>query len=114
MTVTMSSAASPQPVHAFEVAQQSDRRGASRYDVSVPVDVSTVDGLPLSAEVTNISASGFRCRSPMALKKGTKVIVRFQKGMRRRAYIAWQIGEDIGCRLLRPLTTDELAEVMAR
>ena len=89
-----------------------DRRRGSRYDVSVAVEVSTVDGLPLSSEVTNISASGFRCHSPMALMKGTKVIVRFRQGMRRRAYIAWQIGEDIGCRLLRPLTASELTEVL--
>lgn len=105
----MPSAVAVQPA----AAPQSDRRRASRYDVSVAVEVSTVDGLPLSSEVTNISAAGFRCHSSMALKKGTKVIVRFQKGMRRRAYIAWQIGEDIGCRLLRPLTVDELAQVMA-
>jgi len=109
----MSTAASVQSVLAPSVAPPSDRRRASRYDVSVPVDVSTVDGLPLSNEVTNISASGFRCHSPMALRKGTKVIVRFANGRRRRAYIAWQVGEDIGCRLLRPLTADELAEVMA-
>lgn len=113
MTVTMSTVASIQPHPAQSVALQSDRRRASRYDVSVPVEVSTVDGLPLSNEVTNISASGFRCHSPMALKKGTKVIVRFNNGRRRRAYIAWQIGEDIGCRLLRALTSDELAEVLA-
>ena len=89
-----------------------DRRHASRYEVSIPVEVSTVDGVPLSSEVTNISASGFRAHSAMALRKGSKVIVRFENGMRRRAYVAWQIGEDIGCRLLRPLTADELAEVM--
>lgn len=111
MTVTMSTAASIQPAPAS--APVSDRRRASRYDVSVPVEVSTVDGLPLSSEVTNISASGFRCHSPMALRKGTKVIVRFVNGRRRRAYIAWQIGEDIGCRLLRPLSAAELAEVIA-
>ncbi|MDH7637219.1 PilZ domain-containing protein [Sphingomonas oryzagri] len=109
----MSSAVAVQPAPAPKPSPQSDRRRASRYDVSVAVEVSTVDGLPLSNEVTNISASGFRCHSPMALKKGTKVIVRFHKGMRRRAYIAWQIGEDIGCRLLRPLTADELSDVMA-
>lgn len=109
----MSSAVAAQPAPAPMPFPQSDRRRASRYDVSVAVEVSTIDGLPLSSEVTNISASGFRCHSPMALKKGTKVIVRFRKGMRRRAYIAWQIGEDIGCRLLRPLTASELAEVMA-
>jgi hypothetical protein len=113
MTVTMSTAASVQPAPAPTTAPPSDRRRASRYDVSVPVEVSTVDGLPLSNEVTNISASGFRCHSSMALRKGTKVIVRFNNGMRRRAYVAWQIGEDIGCRLLRALTADELAEVMA-
>jgi hypothetical protein len=113
MAVTMPTVASIQPVPAPNAALPPDRRRASRYEVSVPVEVSTVDGLPLSAEVTNISASGFRCHSPMALKKGTKVIVRFANGMRRRAYIAWQIGEDIGCRLLRPLTADELAEVIA-
>jgi hypothetical protein len=90
----------------------SDRRRAARFEVSVPVEVSTLDGLPLSCEVTNISASGFRARSPMQLRKGSKVIVRFQTGKRRRAYVAWQIGEDIGCRLLRPLTADELAEVV--
>jgi len=33
--------------------------------------------------------------------------------MRRRAYVAWQIGEEIGCRLLRPLSPAELATVMA-
>lgn len=109
----MSTAASVQPAPAPTTAPPSDRRRASRYDVSVPVEVSTVDGLPLSNEVTNISASGFRCHSSMALRKGTKVIVRFNNGMRRRAYVAWQIGEDIGCRLLRALTADELAEVMA-
>jgi hypothetical protein len=109
----MSTVASLLPTPVASVALPPDRRRASRYEVSVPVEVSTVDGLPLSAEVTNISASGFRCHSPMALKKGTKVIVRFANGMRRRAYIAWQIGEDIGCRLLRPLTANELAEVMA-
>jgi hypothetical protein len=113
MAVTMPTVASIQSDPAPNAGLQTDRRRASRYDVSVPVEVSTVDGLPLSSEVTNISASGFRCHSPMALKKGTKVIVRFTNGMRRRAYIAWQIGEDIGCRLLRPLTADELAEVMA-
>lgn len=113
MTVTMSTVASIQSDTAPNAPPQTDRRRASRYDVSVPVEVSTVDGLPLSSEVTNISASGFRCHSPMALKKGTKVIVRFTNGMRRRAYIAWQIGEDIGCRLLRPLTADELAQVIA-
>ena len=74
--------------------------------------MSTADGVPLSSEVTNISASGFRAHSAIALDKGSKVIVRFENGMRRRAYVAWQIGEDIGCRLLRPLTTAELAEVI--
>jgi hypothetical protein len=102
----------PVPAPAAAPVPESDRRRASRYEVSIPVEVSTLDGLPLSSEVTNISASGFRCHSPMALRKGTKVIVRFHKSMRRRAYIAWQIGEDIGCRLLRPLTAAELADVM--
>jgi hypothetical protein len=106
----MSSAMPAQP--AALVSDLSDRRGASRYEISVPVAVSTVDGVPLSSEVTNISASGFRAHSAMAMKKGSKVIVRFENGMRRRAYVAWQIGEDIGCRLLRPLTADELAEVI--
>ena len=92
---------------------QDDRRRAARYDVSVPVDVLTTDGVPLSAEVTNISGSGFRAHSPIQLAKGSKVIVRFGKGTRRRAYVAWQIGEDIGCRLLRPLSVAELAAVMA-
>ncbi len=96
-----------------EAASLSDRRQASRYEVSVPVQVSTVDGVPLSSEVTNISASGFRAHSAMALRKGSKVIVRFENGMRRRAYVAWQIGEEIGCRLLRPLTANELAEVIS-
>jgi hypothetical protein len=91
-----------------------DRRRDSRYDVSVPVDVSTTDGVPLSAEVTNISGSGFRAHSPIQLAKGSKVIVRFGKGSRRRAYVAWQIGEEIGCRLLRPLSVAELAAVVAR
>jgi hypothetical protein len=91
---------------------QSDRRRDSRYDVSVPIDVETTDGVPLSAEVTNISGSGFRAHSPIQLAKGSKVIVRFGKGMRRRAYVAWQIGEEIGCRLLRPLSPAELAAVM--
>jgi hypothetical protein len=108
----MSTVAPAAPTLMLHPDPKADRRRASRYDVSVAVEVSTVDGLPLSAEVTNISASGFRCHSPMALGKGTKVIVRFRQGMRRRAYIAWQIGEDIGCRLLRPLTAGELAEVM--
>jgi hypothetical protein len=92
---------------------QNDRRRAARYDVSVPVDVLTTDGVPLSAEVTNISGSGFRAHSPIQLANGSKVIVRFGKGMRRRAYVAWQIGEEIGCRLLRPLSPAELATVMA-
>ncbi len=80
----------------------------------MPVEVLTTDGVPLSAEVTNISGSGFRAHSPIHLPKGTKVIVRFGKGMRRRAYVAWQIGEEIGCRLLRPLSPGELATVMAQ
>jgi len=92
---------------------QDDRRRDSRYDVSVAVDVLTTDGLPLSSEVTNISGSGFRAHSPLQLPKGTKVIVRFNKSTRRRAYVAWQIGEEIGCRLLRALTPGELAEVIA-
>jgi hypothetical protein len=112
MCSAMASAASAQPAP-IESTQYADRRNASRYEVSIPVQVSTIDGVPLSSEVTNISASGFRARSAMALKKGCKVIVRFENGMRRRAYVAWQIGEDIGCRLLRPLTADELAEVLA-
>lgn len=111
--MTSVASAQPAPPAPIPSADPSDRRRASRYEVSVAVEVSTLDGLPLSAEVTNISASGFRCRSSMVLRKGSKVIVRFlDGGMRRRAYIAWQIGEDIGCRLLRPLTTDELARVM--
>ncbi|WBO20900.1 hypothetical protein [Sphingomonas abietis] len=108
----MSSALSAQPA-LLESAPQSDRRIAARYEISIAVLVSTVDGVPLSSEVTNISASGFRAHSAMALKKGSKVIVRFENGMRRRAHVMWQIGEDIGCRLLRPLTADELAEVLA-
>jgi hypothetical protein len=91
-----------------------DRRRDSRYDVSVAVDVLTTDGLPLSAEVTNISGSGFRAHSPIQLAKGSRVIVRFGKGTRRRAYVAWQIGEEIGCRLLRPLSVAELASVLAQ
>jgi len=102
--------------HAALLSQpsQDDRRRAARYDVSVPVEVLTTDGVPLSSEVTNISGSGFRARSPIHMPKGTKVVVRFNKTMRRRAYVAWQIGEDIGCRLLRSLTPGELAEVMAQ
>ena len=90
-----------------------DRRRDARFEVSVPIDVLTTDGVPLSAEVTNISGSGFRAHSPIQLAKGSKVIVRFGKGMRRRGYVAWQIGEEIGCRLLRPLSAAELATVMA-
>jgi hypothetical protein len=92
----------------------SERRRDARFEVSVPIDVLTTDGVPLSAEVTNISGSGFRAHSPIQLPKGSKVIVRFGKGMRRRAYVAWQIGEEIGCRLLRPLSAAELATVMAQ
>jgi PilZ domain len=111
MAVTMPSALPVQPTPLVP-APSPERRRASRYEVSVPVEVSTLDGVPLSSEVTNISASGFRAHSAMALRKGSKVIVRFENGMRRRAYVAWQIGEDIGCRMLRPLTADELAGVI--
>lgn len=89
-----------------------ERRRAERYDVDLAVEVMTVDGVPLSSRVTNISASGFRTRSPMALAKGTRLVVRFHGGRRRRAHVAWQIGEDIGCRLLRALTAAELATLV--
>jgi hypothetical protein len=111
MAVTMSSAQPVLPAPLAEISS-AERRRDSRFEVSVRVEVSTLDGIPLSSEVTNISASGFRARSAMALRKGSKVIVRFENGMRRRAYVAWQIGEDIGCRMLRPLAAAELAEVI--
>ncbi len=90
-----------------------ERRRSSRHDVSLPVEVLTVDGVPLSGVVTNISATGLRAFSPMALAKGTRVIVRLHGRKRRRAYIAWQIGEEIGCRLQRALTPEELAGLLA-
>jgi hypothetical protein len=111
-TVHMSTLASRLETAILAQPDQDDRRGATRYDVSVAVEVLTTDGVPLASEVTNISGSGFRARSPIHMPKGTKVVVRFNKTMRRRAYIAWQIGEDIGCRLLRGLTPGELAAVL--
>jgi hypothetical protein len=99
------------PAAPFDAAPE-DRRRAERYDVDLAVEVMTVDGVPLCSRVTNISASGFRTRSPMALAKGTRLVVRFHGGRRRRAHVAWQIGEDIGCRLLRPLSAAELANVV--
>ncbi|WP_298690867.1 PilZ domain-containing protein [uncultured Sphingomonas sp.] len=110
----MSTLASRRDAAILAQPDQDDRRRAARYDVSVAVQVLTTDGVPLASEVTNISGSGFRARSPIHMPKGTKVVVRFNTTMRRRAYIAWQIGEDIGCRLLRALTPGELAEVLAQ
>lgn len=91
---------------------QSDRRIASRYDVALPVEVFTLDGVPLAAEVSNISASGFRAVSAMIVPKGTKLFVRFRGGSRRRVIVAWQIGQEIGCRLVRPLRADQLRLVV--
>lgn len=91
---------------------QSDRRIASRYDVALAVEVFTLDGVPLSAEVSNISASGFRASSSMIMPKGTKLFVRFQGGSRRRVVVAWQIGQEIGCRLVRPLRPEQLRLVV--
>ncbi len=77
------------------------------------VEVLTPDGVPLSAEMTNISGSGFRARSPMVLKKGDRLIVRFNGRMPRRAQVAWQQGEEIGCRFLRPLSQAQLMAIAA-
>lgn len=93
---------------------QADRRDGSRYEVYVSVEVLTADGVPLSAEMTNISGSGFRARSAMALAKGTKLVVRFNGRLPRKAQVAWQKGEEIGCRFVRPLSQQQLAEVAAR
>ncbi|MDB5737625.1 MAG: PilZ protein [Sphingomonas bacterium] len=93
------------------VSPQADRRRASRYDVCLPIEVSTCDGVPLTAEVTNISASGFRTRSPIVLAPGTKLLVRFH-GRPRRAHVAWQQGEQIGCRFAREMTPAQLADAL--
>lgn len=81
-----------------------------RYEVCVPVEVTTADGVPLSTSMTNISSSGFRARSPMLLAKGEKLIVRFNGRLPRRAQVAWQNGEEIGCRFLKPLSREQLSQ----
>lgn len=86
-----------------------DRRVAPRFAVAVPVEVSTADGVLLSTELTNISCSGFRTRSPMFLDKGTKLVLRLNGRLPRRAQVAWQKGEEIGCRFMRPLGKEQLA-----
>jgi hypothetical protein len=93
---------------------QVDRRQAERYALSLSVEVLTTDGVPLAAELSNISSSGFRARSPIALSAGTRLVVRFGGRMPRKAIVAWQKGEEIGCRFLRPLGLDQLAEVSRR
>lgn len=107
----MSISASTLPSIALDV-DSAERRRAERFAVELQVEVSTADGLPLSSEITNISASGFRTRCPIQLAKGAKLGVRFHQGRRRRAIVAWQIGEDVGCRLLRPLDPAELAALI--
>lgn len=90
-------------------AQTGERRRAERFEVRVPVDVSTTDGVIFSSEMVNISTSGFRTRSAILLAPGTRLIVRFRVGMPRRAQVAWQRGEEIGCRFIRPLSQKQLA-----
>ena len=93
---------------------QADRRGAPRYAVSVTVEVVTADGVPLFADMTNVSLSGFRARSPMIMPKGTKLIVRFNGKVPRRARVAWQEGEEIGCSFMQPLSNQQLASLTGR
>jgi hypothetical protein len=88
---------------------QSDRRRAQRYEVRVPVEVSTIDGVIFSSEMVNVSTSGFRARSAIMLAPGTRLIVRFSQRMPRRAQVAWQRGEEVGCRFMRPLSQKQLA-----
>ena len=86
-----------------------ERRRAERYEVRVPVEVSTTDGVIFSSELANVSTSGFRARSAMLLAPGTRLVVRFRQRMPRRAQVAWQRGEDVGCRFVRPLSQKQLA-----
>jgi hypothetical protein len=86
-----------------------DRRHAPRFEVPVPVEVSTTDGVVFSSEMVNISTSGFRTRSAIVLAPGTRLIVRFHQRMPRRAQVAWQRGAEIGCRFMRPLSQKQLA-----
>jgi hypothetical protein len=90
-----------------------DRRRAARYEVCVPVQVATTDGVVFSSEMINVSTSGFRTRSAMMLSSGTKLVVRFRQRMPRRAQVAWQKGEEIGCRFDRPLSQKQLAALAA-
>ena len=86
-----------------------DRRRAERYEVCVPVQVSTTDGVIFSSELVNVSISGFRARSAILLAPGTRLVVRFRQRMPRRAQVAWQRGEEVGCRFVRPLSQKQLA-----
>ncbi|HEY0270416.1 MAG TPA: PilZ domain-containing protein [Sphingomonas sp.] len=93
----------------FRETAPADRRTAERYEVCVPVQVSTMDGIVFSSEMINVSTSGFRTRSALMLAPGTRLVVRFRQRMPRRAQVAWQTGEKIGCRFDRPLSQKQLA-----
>ncbi len=72
----------------ISVQVSADRRRAERYEVRVPLQVSTIDGVIFSSEMINISTSGFRTRSPMLLPPGTRLVVRFHNRMPRKAQVA--------------------------
>lgn len=90
-----------------------ERRLAQRFEVHVQVEVSTPDGVIFSTEMINVSSSGFRLRCPMLLVPGSRLVARFQRCAKRRATVAWQRGEEIGCRFDRPLGHKQLTALAA-
>jgi hypothetical protein len=47
--------------------------------------------------------------SAASLTPGSRLVARFERSARRRATVAWQKGEEIGCSFERPLGEKQLA-----
>lgn len=68
--------------------------------------------LAVSVEITNASAQGVRGRTSLPLAVGTLLKLSLPGSSERHARVAWVEDDQFGCEFMKPLTSNELRELV--
>lgn len=83
-----------------------------RREPRFPAGCRAMARLAVSVEITNASAQGVRGRTVLPLAVGTLLKLTLPGSSERHARVAWVEGEEFGCEFMKPLTGNELRELI--
>ncbi|UZK67743.1 PilZ domain-containing protein [Sphingomonas sp. M1-B02] len=90
-----------------------DARSGERTEVALDGTLRSSDGIPIDIEIDEISLSGFRTSTPLALRVGDSISVGISGLGMRRATVVRQRGDSFGCRFTPSLPSNFLDGITA-